>query len=420
MLKIKAGTLQISMYVIVVVALLLSGFILFVHTHKLMALKVGLTKQVVKDAQFGMHYALKHSIISQDTLDIAKEQYKEGSLKIHANYWGVFEKCISISKIKNHQFDKIGLLGGKQDLSNRTALYLKDRNKPLVLVGNALVSGTTYLPKQGVRTGNISGHSFYGNRPINGRVFTSKSNLPRWPSKLVDNIKNIAFDISTLKMEQFLDIKSHEICTNSFKAPVKVVYGNNTLELANVSLLGNIIVQSRSKIIVYPSTRLKDVILVAPEIEIKSGTNGSFQAFATKGILIEGGCNLAYPSAIVLRERSNKILGDNKQKSPSISINKGCNISGIIAYMGTTTNYQSQVFIDESTTINGEVYCNQNLELLGTVNGSVFTSGFVANQSGSSYQNHLYNGKIILSNLPEVYSGLLFENKEKSVVKWLY
>ncbi len=421
MFKVKAGTLQISMYIIVVVALLLAGFILFVHTHKLTEIKSSLTKQVVQDTQFGINYLTKTNISPMDTLDIAKEQDKKGSLKVHAEYWGIFEKITSISKIKNKHFTKIALVGGEPDAFNRTALYLQERNKPLVVVGDAFIQGTSYLPYEGVRTGNISGHSFYGEKLIDGKVYSSKTGLPRLSPKLIENIRNIELDINTLKTEQFLDIYSKPTHKNSFKAPLKVVYSTSKFGLVNFNLIGNIIIQSSSKIVVDASTHLTDVILIAPEIEIRSGTKGSFQAFATRNILIEEGCYLSYPSALIINEKLNHTMqNSNVKQTPSITINKGCSINGVVAFMGVINNYKSQVFIDESSEINGEVYCNKNLELLGTVNGSVFTSSFVANQSGSSYQNHLYNGKIILNNLSEAYSGLLFDRQEKAIVKCLY
>jgi len=83
-------------------------------------------------------------------------------------------------------------------------------------------------------------------------------------------------------------------------------------------------------------------------------------------------------------------------------------------------NYKPQIVIEENVTIIGEVYCEQNLEFKGNVLGTVFTNNFVAQQSGSIYQNHIYNAKILIDELPQEYIGLPLENSKKRVLKWLY
>ncbi|MGC1633475.1 MAG: hypothetical protein WA749_15300, partial [Gelidibacter sp.] len=66
------------------------------------------------------------------------------------------------------------------------------------------------------------------------------------------------------------------------------------------------------------------------------------------------------------------------------------------------------------------VFCNNNTELRGTVYGTIYTSNFVAQQSGSIYQNHIYNGRILSKELPTEYIGLQLESTQKGVMKWLY
>ena len=85
-----------------------------------------------------------------------------------------------------------------------------------------------------------------------------------------------------------------------------------------------------------------------------------------------------------------------------------------------TNNYKAQVYISDNATVIGEVYCNQNLELLGTVRGTVFAHNFEVHRGGSVYQNHIYNGKILISELPEAYVGIMFNDSHKAVAKWLY
>ena len=75
----------------------------------------------------------------------------------------------------------------------------------------------------------------------------------------------------------------------------------------------------------------------------------------------------------------------------------------MVVYLGNDppNNYKTQIELQETAILIGELYCNQNTELKGTVYGTVFAKNFIANQFGSIYQNHIYNGKINVHQLPK-------------------
>ncbi|GAA4234251.1 hypothetical protein GCM10022291_13260 [Postechiella marina] len=418
--KIKGGALQFTMFVVVVIALLLSAFILLTHTYKTFKVQTDFTLETTQNADTGIQYVLNNNILKNDSvfINLTDETYK--TLQIHRNFWGVLEKVTSISKIKNKRFRKVALVGGIQPEMNRTALYLEDNNRPLVLVGNTKIKGTAYLPKQGVRTGNISGHSYYGNELIYGLTKESKT-LPKPNKEFLERINNIRNEVNTVNETHFLDLERSRNHLNLFYNPLRIIYSTSSINLSEVSLIGHILVQSETKIIVDESSHLKDVVLIAPKIEIKNHVKSTFQAIATESISVGDYCKLDYPSTLVLKDsRQTLKLSNNRDDVVPFKIGKYSKIKGQIVYLGGSKNYNTQVFIDEDALIMGEVYCNKNLELLGSVHGSVYTSGFVANQSGSAYQNHIYNGSIVVDNLPQEYVGLTFKGAKKGIVKWLY
>ncbi len=419
-LKLKAGALQLTMYVVVVIALLLAGFILFIHTHKKFSIQTQFVKETIANAEAGINYTLQNSLIKNDSVSvhIFDEDYK--TLKVHKDYWGLFEKVTSVSKIKNNTFTKIALIGAAQSKRDRTALFVKDNNRPLVVVGNTHIEGTAYLPLQGVRTGNIAGQSYYGNQLIYGSTKNSKSALPKLSKELLTELKLLEQKVKTAHPDQFINIGTKREFQNSFFKPLQIVFSPNYLLLSEIRLSGHILVQSNTKIVIDASTYLNDVILIAPEIEIKSSVKGVFQVFAKKKIILGNNCKLDYPSVLYINERNHSTTTNNYENTSYISIGKNSEVKGIVTYLGTTKNYKPQIFIDEKSKVTGEVYCNKNLELLGTVNGSVYTSNFIANQSGSSYQNHIYNAVINVNELSESYIGLPFQNTNKGIAKWLY
>lgn len=421
--KLSGGAMQLALFIVVVIALLLASFVILVNTHNRFNIQTDFVLETVEKANEGITYALRNEIAHNDTLivDLNDEEYK--TLKVYQDHWGLFEKVISSSQVKSNRFKKVALVGVAQPQANRTVLYVEDRNRPLVVVGNTKIQGVAHVPKQGVRTGNISGHSYYGNQLIYGATKTSRPELPKLLKQSYRHIENIQKTLEKIGNGRFLDISKTQNHQNSFLSPVKLVYNKKTIHLRGESLTGHIVVQSTTKIIVDASTKLKDVILLAPVIEIKDYTKGTFQAFAIKELIVGKNCDLGYPSALVLIEDETvqeSQTNNGEKETPTMTVEGGTKIKGTMVYLGKTKNYKAQVFIEENATVIGEVYCNRNLELLGTVNGSVFTSSFVANQSGSSYQNHLYNATISIEALPQEYVGLPFENAQKSVVKWLY
>lgn len=422
-LKVKAGALQLTMFVVVVIALLLAAFIILISTHKRFNIQTHFVLETIDKTNMGVNLILHNNISLNDTveIDLKDESYK--TLKVCRDYWGVFEKVVSSSKVKTKAFKKIALIGAQQSKIERTALYVEENNKPLVLVGNTEIQGVVYLPKQGVRTGNISGHSYYGSQLVYGPMKES-GKLPKILDETIGQINAIQKRSDLVDLNEFINLKDKKTYQNSFFNPLQVIYSKEDIILSDISLTGHILVQSETKIIVEASSTLKDVILIAPQIDINDNLKGTFQAIATKGISVGENCDLNYPSALVLKETIENIKsnegGNYNTKTPFITVKKGSHIKGVIVYLGDTKNYNAQIFIDEDVNVIGEVYCNQNLELLGKVYGSVFTSNFVANQSGASYQNHIYNGAILIDGLPNEYVGLCFENSKKGIMKWLY
>lgn len=427
-LKLKAGALQLTLFIAVVIALLLSAFILLIQTHKRFKIQTDFIIETSRNTNKGIDFALNNKIRLNDTtaIDLKDKDYK--SLKVHREYWGVFEKVTAVSKIKKNTLRKVALIGGTQSENNRTALYIQDNNKPLVLVGKTKIEGVAYLPRQGVKPGTISGKSYYGSQLIYGATRVS-SNLPKLFSETSAQINTIENQVSRISQEQFLNIEKGKTYTNSFLKPTQVFFSNDVIRLNTVTLTGNIIVQSKSRIIVEASSKLKDVILIAPEIEIKNQVNGNFQAIASKTITVGENVALEYPSALILKEKEipKAVTSSAVEKSQTRTLNKiiiedGSSIHGLVVYLGIpkTSNHNVQIELKEKSTVKGEVYCNQNLELKGTVYGSVYTNNFIAKQSGSVYQNHIYNGTIIVNELPEEYIGLPFNNSKKDVLKWLY
>ena len=374
-------------------------------------------KVAVQNADLGIAYTFKQEIRYNQKTNIKLNESKNSDIILHKSHWGVFDLIKVTSLIKKESFQKWALIGGYNN--QRSALYLQDKNRPLVVVGNTVISGNVSLPKNGVKRGNISGHAYHGEQLIYGNINQSKSQLPSFRNtNYLKNIKENIYDNDSL---EFIDIYKDQKEIFSFNNPTKIYRQFDAIDLNYIQLTGNLIIQSDTLIRVNKTAILHDIILIAPKIEIDDFTQGNFQAIASQNITIGANSKLSYPSALILINE-NTLAANNMKNTSQIWIHSDAEIKGMVCYLSgdSKNNYQAQIKIEENTRVAGEVYCNQNIELKGQVTGSVYTMGFIANQNGSVYQNHIYNGKIINDDLPKQYSGFLFEGLPKQVVKWLY
>jgi len=301
------------------------------------------------------------------------------------------------------------------------ALYLRDRQRPLILAGNTKIQGLAALPEQGVRPGNIAGNSYLGNYLVYGKTVGSDTLLPKLSRDLSYHIK--ALCTNPVVSGTQLRFRKKEQYQNSFSKPTINITGDY-IRLAQTQLTGNIRVVASREIVVTATAKLMDVVLIAPKITIENRVEGTFQAFASKRITVGKHCLLKYPSALVVNESLGNKVPNQQHGKPQIGIGEGSTVKGVVLYQNSTENqlFFPQLKIATNSIVVGQVYCERNLELKGAVFGSVYTDGFMALANGSIYQNHLFNGEISLPQLAPQFVGLEFQqsNTPKAIAKWLY
>jgi len=410
--KMAAGALQYALFVSVLIALFLSAFLLFSYMRITTQNKVSFQLQCIQNTDQGFHYMATNKIPYHTKTLVAPTLGTAFSLS--KKRWGIFDLLLSESVVQQKKFKKVGLIGGGQ--KERPSLYLQERNHPLVLVGNTQISGKAYLPEKGVKSGYIGGTSYMGSSLIYGTTALSSPLLPvveNW-AHLSRIFGGVPFDGDTL----FFEPSRYDNKVRTFFKEPLVYEQKGPIELVDLKLTGNFIIRSDTLIRVHRSALLQDLLLVAPSIEVLSGVRGNFQAMASESIRIGSHCDLTYPSGLILTGMSSEISSEN----PQIRIDKNTTVRGVIGYFGQhqPSHYQPQIVLETHSLVKGEVYCTGYFELKGTVLGSVYTGGFIANRLGSIYQNHIYNGAILSTVLPVQYAGLILENTNLKIAKWLY
>lgn len=418
--KIPAGALQFVLFIGAIIAILLLTFVLISHSHSHFNKKADLTVDVVLAADYGLQYAFERELKSGDSLLLSPYGPMGIEIRVQKTYWGMFQKWHSMARHRAVAFEKTALVGMASD-TDTTALYLRDRQRPLVLAGKAKLTGHVYVPKQGLRMGNIAGNAYIHKQLVFGEQRLSKEHLPLLDSEILEQIGYLTRpdfqprgEAATLRPG--LELK------NSFASPTTYIQDHN-VTLQGVALSGNIVVHALQRITVHNSAHLKDVLLIAPEIHIKDGVTGYFQAMASEHITVGKQCRLLYPTALAVQPGPDAPVQNPIDLKPNIFVDAGSEVQGMLLYLDASEGYRHvpQIHIAEGATIMGEVYCTKNLELKGSVMGRVYTDAFIALENGSIYQNHLYRGTIDRSGLPDTYIGLPMETETaQNYMKWMY
>ncbi|WP_406845483.1 hypothetical protein [Flavobacterium soyae] len=425
-LKLKSGALQFTVFIAVLIALLLAGLVLYAYTFIYMKEQSKGAIENIQIADIGMQTLLEQKELNTDTLTIDFIKKENQTIKTHLSQWGVFQKGTTITQFRKKKFTKIAIIGSLIITDKSPTLFLQETHNALTVVGSTKIKGIAYLPTQGVNSGYIAGNSYYGTQLIYGRIEKSTSELPKPEKAFLDAVIFYLKEYKIDRQEDYINLNSAMKITNSFKEKTKGFYSQNAIILENKIISGNIIIKSETAIKVRKTALLNDLILIAPIIEIEDKTIGNFQAIASKKITLGKKCNLSYPSALLLFQDNKNSVADNSNYNTlsenQIFIDEGSILRGCVSYIQTkeTSDFQTQIVLEKDSKIKGQVYCNGNFEIKGTVSGSVYTKQFVANQAGSIFMNHVYNATIENETVPAIYGGIILEQEPKTVLKWLY
>jgi len=416
--KLRANALQFVVYIVVVVAVLLSMLLLYIHLNNKLIAQSNAQIEAIELANQGIYESLNKNLTYQDTL--IQEFENQKSCKLLKQHWGVFNLVKSFAKVRDKTFQKIALVGGETPFTKDLALYIQDNNQALVLVGDTNIKGSVYLGTYGAKPGQISGIGYTNNQLIYGNTSRSRM-LPNLAIENQSYIKSIESkflnDSVTLN---YFDVDKTNRLSQSFFQPTAFYISNQKISLFAKNYAGKVIIQSKQKIYVDASSNLKNVILIAPSISIGENFKGALQAFATDQIEVASGVTLDYPSVLLLNPKDNF----RNSNIPKITIEPNTEINAAIAYLKGSNpqlenNVTSHIHIKENAIVNGQIFSSYNLNLEGQVFGHVITNQFLTPYRGSYYINHVFNVNMASKPVSLHFSGLLFQSNLKNIALWL-
>lgn len=418
---IKAGALLYAMFLVVVVSIISSSFILINYYNNTYAIHAFKQEQLFADVHSGINYGLSlhQQIPLNQTTEINLFSDEHHKVTLNKKSWGAFYRLTAEAKWRNKTAAKTALVGANINDGEQTAIYLTDQNKPLSLTGNTNIVGNCYLPQKGVERAYIEGKSFSGNKLINGLKKNSTRNLPAINEQLIQENNNHFSNInntndSLVDYELVMDADS---IINPFQNKTLILYSPFSISIANKVIEGNIIIKSDRNILIESSATIGSIICYAKGVVIENNTELNAQFFVQDSIVVGEDCKLNYPSVLALLGKGNSTT------ERKIVVGQNTSIKGAIFLYNEIFNKKNQAFIsiDKDSKIMGEVYSSELIELKGEVTGGVFCKNFLLKTPSSVYQNHLMDVTINREALSEHYvSAALTEAiNHHQIIKWL-
>lgn len=411
--------MQFAILVSTIIAILLGSFLTLSKTHLFFNTQSKILQNVIDSANTGIEYSLRKENVMADSISMENEIY---TTLIKKTSWGGYLKISSTTTAKTKSFSKTALTGSKVS-DPALGIYLSEDKLPLVLVGNTMIEGDAYVSDQGIKPGIISGHYYNGKELVKGNISSGKGTLPELDAVWLNDLRRLQEYVPSNSDKV---IQREAINTNSFFESTHFVYDENKIIL-NETYIGNIIVKSETEVVITNLARLTDVVVIAPKITIEKDFTGSASFIAGERIALAENVRLEYPSSlIVVNTQGDENIPVPKGEEP-IFIADNSTVAGTVIYLDereekteNRMNSFTHIAIAPMGTINGYVYCQGNVELMGTVRGAIYGDRFLAREFGSVYINHIYNGKVLGRDIDPAFGGLPFKESDKAIVKWLY
>lgn len=418
--KLKAGALYYAILVSFLVALLSGVLLINVRYHHFHTLALLQQQRLERNVNSSLVLAAEKPDLLQigqsKTIDLFDDGVDE--VMLTKRLWGAYVLIKSEATWRRISHTAFELCGSDIFTEEPVALYLADKERYLSVSGNTVIKGNCYLPKLGIRRAYIEGMSFTGDELVQGKMQVSKAALPSLEESVIainqEYLTNSNFTSDSV-LSLALLMKSDSF-SNSFANKTVLFYANQWLNLSQKKLNGNIRIVSAKGVTLGGNTKLQDVIVYAPNIEVLSGFDGNAQLFGRDSILVREGARLRYPSFMALVDAS--------IAKPLIVMEKESSIAGdiFISSKKNTTDIQPECRLEEHTAVNGQIYCDGKLQIKGKINGRVYSNGFILRTPSSIYENHLLNAIIDFPALSRYYAGSVFLKTADryKAIKWVY
>ena len=293
-------------------------------------------KQLREDLKSAMLLYCMDSVVcaAGDSAEIVLFDNQE-PVKILSRRHGLYE----IVEVSNRYPDKYAVMTGRRCESYDTAaLWLCDRNRALSLAADARVEGILHMPLNGINYTQIESRYYSGDKIDESKFRISSKELP-------------AVDSSILAY-------AGELCRRN----------DGFVELV---------------------APVRDTVISARAVRVRSGFKGSVQIFASDSVLIEHDAVMEYPSGVYV---------DSGEKRPYVCLERGAEVNGyvIVVSKESDSNLRYPSYIHrKGARLTGLLYVDGTCNIEGKIKGAAYIKDCYSYIKGKIYACTMYDSEIV-------------------------
>ena len=410
-IRADAGILSSVLAIALIIATLCASLISLCYYYRIATLQHTIVDHLANNAQSGINLLLATSDHSVASGGYWKDLFgqQQDSVWLQQKPWGVYQIGIARARTGNKSRQQVALFGRKPDQIGQSALYLADEQRPLSVAGRTQLIGRCYLPKAGIKSAYVNRIGYQGEQLVEGSTRESQRSLPELSPDVVAHLRGLL----TIKLEDYTRLDQLEDSLSCSFAAAPAYYHNPGPITVSRLLRGNIIIASDQAVTITSQANVESIIVVAPQITIAPGFKGRLQAVATDTLVVGRGCQLRYPSALVLLASS----------GGAVLIDEACQIAGTVVLTGDATDYHRRLLsLGKDASVAGMVYSDGLVELKGSIYGHLSCRKFMLRTPSTLYENHILNGTLDASRRSPHYlaSSLWATTNQKGIAQWLY
>lgn len=409
--KLKSSSIYYALFLSMVIALILGSMVLFSGMNRQLASQFELEEILRNNAVSGIELAQANFSEMTNNQPVHTRLFGEGidSVILEKQQWGAFTIVRSTAHHQSATFSKIALTGQSNN-PNDPNLYVADQGRPLALCGDVRIEGHCMLPEAGLKRAYIEGKNYIGDQLIYGSYTAADRNIPPVDEAFLAQV----YDMHAAVLPW--DPGRDSVTVSFYEEGVHFV-SDESIDLTNQVIRGQVIIESKDSIFVSAAAQLDHVILRSPIVYFEAGFTGSVQVFSSKRITLENNIRLLYPSVLGLIEEDFPT-----SSNATITLGPQSQVLGSVFLLSRQENFRLpvQLTIGREAQVDGLVYCKGRTQLEGTVNGHLYTDKFYLKTKASTYENHLLDAQV-LNQLPTdfVYINLLKSTNHLTRLEWL-
>lgn len=417
--KVEGSSLFHALVISIIIGMLTGSVILAEYYHRTILHRNLIMEEVQRNAESGLNYFCTLPMDDRlDVQDIDLFGRKKDSVSITCKPWGVYDVCTATAHTGDFSATRTAMIGAYPEATDY-ALWLSDMDRPLRITGTTQLKGKCLLPKAGIERAYIEGKSYSGTALVYGETGVSARFLPKYDEQRMKKLTELldATDPNEDTVAEWSSIPVDADINRSFTATRFLLESSQAIVMHAQHLAGQIFIRSARSITVEKDCVLENVILAAPKIFVHQSVLGNFQAFASDSILVAEDVQLEYPSALGI------VPSAKAAEISFLRVGEKSSIAGELFLVSETAQQarHGSMLLSTDAEIEGEIYCAGELDLKGTVSGSVCCEKFVLHTNSAVYENHLMDAVIDISRRSPYWLGTSLFNKPETshVMQWL-